>query len=144
MENPEKYLLTCGGRIFCVRCTAMSKHTRKQCRKPALNSSRTRKCGFHGGGKGSGKQTAEGKARIGEAHLIHGRETNERKLERSESSLRLAQLEDVCYAVGLITTAPRSPGRKPLGYRPIRTLEEAKAWVVEDVLHRDNGGRKGE
>jgi hypothetical protein len=122
----------------------MSKHTRKQCRKPALNSSRTRKCGFHGGGKGSGKQTAEGKARIGEAHLIHGRETNERKLERSQGSLRMAQLEDVAHAIGLITSATRTTGRKPLGYRTIRTLEEAKAWVAEDALHRDNGVKKGE
>ena len=116
MKYPEKYLVTAGGRIRCVRCTAMSKNTREQCRKPALKISRTRKCGHHGG-KGSGPKTAEGKARIGKAHLVHGGETNQRKLERSQSSLRLAQLEDVAHAIGLITTAPRSPGRKPLGYR---------------------------
>ena len=50
----------------------------------------------------------------------------------------MAQLADVMHAVGM-TTATRTAGRKPAGYRPIRTLEEAKAWVVEDVLHRDNG-----
>ena len=143
MENPTKYLTTAGGKITCLRCTAMSKQSRLQCKKAALKISRTQKCNFHGGRR-SGPKTAEGKARIGAAHLLHGLETNQRKLERSESSLRMAQLEDVCYAVGLITTAPRSPGRKPLGYRPIRTLEEAKAWVVEDALHRDNGGKKGE
>ena len=137
MKYPEKYLVTAGGRIRCVRCTAMSKNTREQCRKPALKISRTRKCGHHGG-KGSGPKTAEGKARIGKAHLVHGGETNQRKLERSQSSLRLAQLEDVAHAIGLITTAPRSPGRKPLGYRAIRTLEAAKAWVAEDALHTNN------
>lgn len=122
----------------------MSKHTREQCRKPALKISRTQKCGFHGGGKGSGRQTAEGKARIAAAHLVHGRDTNQRRQERSESSLRLAQLEDVAHAIGLITSATRTTGRKPLGYRAIRTLDEATAWVVEDALHRDNGGKERE
>ncbi len=132
MENTEKYLLTCGGRIFCVRCTAMSKHTREQCRKPALKISRTQKCGHHGG-RSTGPKTAEGKARIGAAKWVHGNETNQRKLERSEGSLRMAQIEDVMHAVGM-TTATRTTGRKPSGYRPIRTLEEAKAWVAEDAL----------
>ncbi len=135
MDNPEKYLTTAGGRITCLRCSAMSKQSRLQCRKPALNLSRTQKCGHHGG-KSTGPLTAEGKARIGKAHLLHGEETNQRKLERSEGALKLAQLEDVAHAIGLITTAPRTPGRKPLGYRAIRTLEEAKAWVVEDALQQ--------
>ena len=140
MHNPEKYLVTAGGRIRCVRCTAMSKNTREQCRKPALKISTTRKCGHHGG-KGSGPKTAEGKARIGEAHLIHGRDTNERRRERSQGGLKLAQLEDVMHAVGM-ATATRTTGRKPAGYRAIRTLEEATAWVAEDALHRDNGGKE--
>ena len=141
MKYPEKYLVTAGGRIRCVRCTAMSKHTREQCRKPALKISRTRKCQFHGG-RSTGPKSAEGKARIAASHLVHGEETNQRKLERSQSSLRLAQLEDVAHAIGLITTAPRSRGRKPLGYREIKTMEAAKAWVAEDALHRDNGGKE--
>ena len=134
MENPTKYLVTAGGRITCLRCTAMSKHTREQCRKPALKISKTQKCPFHGG-RGSGPKTAEGKARIGAAHLVHGNETNQRKLERSEGSLRMSQLEDVMHAVGM-TTATRTAGRKPAGYRPIRTLDEAEAWVAEDVLQQ--------
>ena len=127
MHNPTKYLVTAGGRIFCVRCTAMSKNTREQCRKPALKISRTQKCQFHGG-RSTGPKTAEGKARIGAAHLVHGEETNQRKLERSEGSLRMSQLEDVAHAIGLIT-ATRTTGRKPAGYRPIRSLDEATAWV---------------
>ena len=110
MKYPEKYLVTAGGRIKCLRCTAMSKHTGEQCRKPALKISRTRKCGHHGG-KGSGPKTAEGKARIGNAHLLHGEETNQRKLERSESSLRLAQLEDVARPELLAVTEPARPPR---------------------------------
>lgn len=135
MENPEKYLVTAGGRITCLRCTAMSKHTREQCRKPALRISRTQKCGHHGG-KSTGPKTAEGKAQIGAAHLVHGDETNARRLERSEGSLRMAQLEDIMHAVGM-TSAARTTGRKPSGYRAIKTLKEAKAWVVDDVLQLD-------
>lgn len=141
MENPEKYLVTAGGRITCLRCTAMSKHTREQCRKPALRISRTQKCGHHGG-KSSGPKTAEGKARIGAAHLVHGDETNERRLERSEGSLRMAQLEDIMHVLEM-TTATRAAGRKPAGYRPIQTLEEATGWVVEDALQLDKGLPEG-
>ena len=142
MENPEKYLVTAGGKITCLRCTAMSKNTRGQCKNPALKVSRTQKCGFHGV-RGSGPKTAEGKARIGAAHLVHGEETTQRRQARSEGSLRMSQLEDVMHALGM-TTANRTTGRKPTGYWPIRTMEEAKAWVLEDALHRINGGKEGE
>ena len=141
MHNPTKYLVTAGGKITCLRCTAMSKNTREQCRKPALKISRTQKCGHHGG-KGSGPKTAEGKARISAAQWVHGNETNQRRLERSQGALKLAQIEDVMHAVEM-TTATRTTGRKPAGYRPIKTLEEAKAWVVEDVLHTNNRGKEG-
>ena len=140
MKYPEKYLVTAGGRTKSLRCSAMSKRTREQCRKPALKISRTSKCQFHGG-RSTGPKSAAGKARIAAAHLVHGEETNQRKLERSQSSLRLAQLEDVMHALGM-TTADRTTGRKPLGFRAIRTLEAAKAWVAEDALHRDNGGKE--
>ncbi len=141
MENPEKYIVTAGGRITCLRCTATSKHTQLQCAKPALKISRTQKCGHHGGGPKSGKQSAEGKARIGAVHRVHGRETNRVRQERSQGALRMALIEDVAHAIGLIT-ATRTTGRKPAGYRPIRTLDEVKAWVVEDALHRNNGGKE--
>jgi hypothetical protein len=138
MENPTKYLVTAAGRITCLRCTALSKNTRQQCRKPALKASKSQKCGFHGGGPKSGKQSAEGRARIGAAHRIHGRETNTVRQERSQGALRMAQLEDVMHAVGM-TTATRTTGRKPACYRPIKTLEEVKAWVLEDALDSADG-----
>ncbi len=134
----SKFLVLAGGHITCLRCTAMSKNTRQQCRKPALKISRTRKCQFHGGGAKSGKQSAEGKARIGAAHRIHGRETNQVRQERSQGALRMALIEDVAHAIGLIT-ATRTTGRKPAGYRPIKTLEEVKAWVLEDALDSADG-----
>ncbi len=46
----EQYLTTAAGRITCLRCTAKSNRTKLQCGKPALKTSRTQKCGHHGGG----------------------------------------------------------------------------------------------
>ena len=140
MQNPEKYLVTAAGRITCLRCTAMSKNTREQCRKPALKASRTQKCGFHGG-KSTGPKTAAGKARIGAAHRVHGRETNKVRQERSQGALRMALLEDAMHALAM-TNAARSAGRKPLGYKPIRSMEDVRKWVIEDALESADGGKK--
>ena len=134
MHNPFKYLSTAGGRITCLRCTAKSKRTKLQCAKPALKASSKQKCGFHGGGPSSGKQSAEGRARIGAAHRVHGEETTQRRAERSQASLRLAQLEDALHALGM-TTASRTRGRKPSGYWPVKELEDVRRWVVEGGLH---------
>jgi len=142
MENPEKYLITAAGRIRCLRCTALSKNTRQQCRKPALKISRTQKCGHHGGGPKSGKQSAEGKARIGAAHRVHGRETNQIRQERSQAALRMARMEDVMHVLRM-TSAARMPGRKPKGYRPIWTLDEVREWVVEDAQSLVEGRKEG-
>ena len=133
MDNPDKYLITAGGRITCLRCTARSKRSKLQCAKPALKASRSQKCGHHGG-RGSGPKTAEGRARIGAAHRVHGEESNERRAERSQASLRLAQLEDALHALAM-TTASRTRGRKPSGYWPVKTLDDVRRWMVEDALH---------
>jgi hypothetical protein len=133
MDHPLKYLTTAGGRITCLRCTAMSKRSKLQCAKPALKASRTQKCQFHGG-RGSGPKTVEGRARIGAAHRVHGDQTNERRAERSQASLRLAQLEDALHTLGM-STASRTRGRKPSGYWPIQTLDDVRRWMVEDALH---------
>ena len=133
----SKFLVLAGGHIRCLRCTAQSKRTKLQCARPALKVSKTAKCQFHGG-RGSGPKTAKGKARIGAAHLVHGNETNKNRLERSQASLRLAQLEDLMYVLDM-TTAARTPGRKPGGYRKIRTYEEAGVFIASQVLHHDRG-----
>ncbi len=137
----SKFLVLAGGYIRCLRCTAMSKRTKLQCARPALKVSKTAKCQFHGG-RGSGPKTVEGKARIGAARLKHGHETNKNRLERSQASLRLAQLEDLMYVLDM-TTAARTPGRKPGGYKPISTLEAARQFVVEDALQCIKGLPKG-
>jgi hypothetical protein len=137
MDNPERFIELAAGRIKCLRCTARSKNTRQQCRKPALKASRTQKCQFHGG-RGSGPKTPEGRARIGTAHKVHGRETNEKRLERAQGALRMAQLEDVMYVLRM-TKAARSVGRKPVGYKQITTIDEVKAWVAEDAFQGVRG-----
>ncbi len=137
----SKFLVLASGHIRCLRCTAQSKRTKLQCARPALKVSKTAKCQFHGG-RGSGPKTAEGKARIGAAHLKHGHETNQNRLERSQASLRLAQIEDVMH-VARMTTAARTTGRKPAGYKPISTLEAARQFVVEDALRCIKGLPEG-
>ena len=48
-EGKAKYLFTGGGKITCLRCTAKSTLTKMQCGRPAIKTSRTQKCQFHGG-----------------------------------------------------------------------------------------------
>ena len=62
MKKISAMLVTGGGKITCQRCTAMSKRSGEQCKKPALKTSRTQKCDFHGG-RSTGAKTLEGKAR---------------------------------------------------------------------------------
>ena len=128
-------LFTAGGKIRCQRCTAQSSRTGEQCGRPALKSSRTQKCQYHGG-RGSGPKTAEGKARIAAAHTVHSQETKEARAERSAASARLSRLEDAMYVLGM-TSVGRSRGRKATGYVPARTIEDVRQMVVDDLLHSD-------
>jgi hypothetical protein len=116
------FLATAAGRIGCLRCTAKSSRTKQQCGRPALKTSKTQKCGSHGG-LSTGPKTAEGRQRIADAQTVHGRDTKAARLERSRGSLRLTQLDDAARILGLIT-GPRSRGRKPNGYTPLRTIDD--------------------
>ena len=110
----EKFLLTAGGRITCFRCTAKSTRSGNQCLKPALKSSRTQKCGHHGG-RNKGPTTEVGKARSAAANLKTGEYTKDEIEKRSKKLAELHQLEDVCAIVGLINGA-RTRGRKPFNW----------------------------
>ena len=125
-------LITAGGRLVCARCTAKSKRTGGQCGRPALRVSKTQKCQFHGG-RGSGPKTPEGRQRVAQAHTVHGRETRQIRQERSQTALRLAQLEDMMHVLGM-TTATRSRGRKPSSYWPVKTVADAPRVMVEDAI----------
>ncbi len=48
----------------------------------------------------------------------------------------LAQIEDVMHVMGL-TDAPKTRGRKPSGYRPIKTMQEAIDFVVRQLSQQD-------
>ena len=127
----QSTLLTAGSRITCLRCTAQSSRTGNQCGRPALKTSRTQKCQFHGG-RGSGPKTAEGKARIAAAHTKHGEYSKEAAAARSASLAKLSQLEDALHVLKM-TTAPRTGGRKARGYVPIKTLADVQKMVIDNL-----------
>jgi hypothetical protein len=129
----KKTLFTGGGKIQCLRCTAKGNRTGVQCGRPALKSSKTQKCQYHGG-RSTGPKTAEGKARIAVAHSVHGQATNAARAERSAGSARLSRIEDAMYLLEM-TTAPRTRGRKAKGYVPVKTLDDVRHMVLDSVLH---------
>jgi len=112
MEVETDFVLA-GGRIRCCRCQAQSKRTKRQCQAPAMKGKT--KCRFHGG-KSTGPKTLAGRQRIARAKTIHGNETRQIRKERQAGSRRLAELEDLMHELKM-TTAPRTPGRKPKGCR---------------------------
>ena len=128
--HKEPFIVLAGGRIRCRRCQALSRRSKEQCKKPAIRGKLV--CVFHGG-KSTGPRTEEGKARVAQAHTIHGNETKAKREERSRSDAYMRNLEDLLYVFGM-TKAPRWRGRKPSGYRPIKTTEQAVYWIIQDML----------
>lgn len=101
IKNTKSYLVTAGGKIRCRRCTGTSNHTKKQCKRPALKSSKTSKCKFHGGAS-TGPKTQEGKERIRAAHWKHGNETQQAKSRRSKKSALILHLIDIGAQIGML------------------------------------------
>jgi hypothetical protein len=122
ISNPELLLSTAGGQILCARCTAQSSRTKLQCGRPALKTSKTQKCQFHGG-RGSGPKTEEGRRRIAAAHYKHGESSKAARAAYSKSSATLSQLEDAMHILKM-TSAPRTRGKKPRGYKPLHTVHD--------------------
>jgi hypothetical protein len=130
----EKYLSTAGGRITCLRCTAKSVRSGQQCFKPALKSSRTNRCGHHGG-RNKGPVTEAGKARSAAAHIKTGKFTKQAIRERSQKLAEMMQLEDAMHVLKM-TTATRTRGRKPNGYMPLTTIKDVVMFVLDKELNR--------
>jgi len=126
-------LSTAGGKIQCLRCTAKSSRTGVQCGRPALKSSKTQKCQYHGG-RSTGPKTAKGKDRIAVAHTVHGQETSAARTERSAGSARLSRIEEAMYLLEM-TSAPRTRGRKARGYEPVKTLDDVRQMALDSFLH---------
>ncbi len=129
-KQREPTIILANGRIRCRRCQALSKRSRNQCRKPALKGKWV--CDFHGG-KSTGPKTQAGRQRIASAKTVHGKETRAKRRERTESDARMRNFEDLLHVLGM-TSAPRWKGRKPTGYVPITTAEQAKVWIAADIL----------
>jgi hypothetical protein len=130
----EKYLATAGGRIRCLRCTAKSVRSGNQCLKPALKSSRTQKCGHHGG-RNKGPVTDAGKARSAAAHVKTGEFTKQAIRERSQKLAEMMQLEDAMHVLKM-TTATRTRGRKPNGYTPLTSIKDVFEFALDKELNR--------
>ena len=138
IKNLQLFLSTAGGRISCLRCTAQSSRTKLQCGRPAFKTSKTQKCQFHGGGLTSGKQTLEGRSRIAAAHYKHGESTKAVRAEYSKASTTLSKLEDAMHVLKM-TTAPRTRGRKPNGYKPVRSTHDVIQLVLDTEKHSVEG-----
>jgi hypothetical protein len=107
-----------------------------------LKASKTQKCQFHGGSS-TGPKTEQGRSRIAQANLKHGQDTRASIQKSSQVKAKLRQLEDIMYLYGM-TTAPKTRGRKPLGYIPVRTKEQARQLMLQLKLGdqiRSNIGR---
>jgi len=97
--SAPSFITIAGGRIHCLQCDATSKRTGVQCRAAAL-SGKT-KCASHGG-RSTGPKTAEGKARIAAAQLVHGRDTRQARINRSIAMKELERLARAAKAIRLI------------------------------------------
>ena len=141
VDGKALYLVTAGRKIKCLRCTASSTRTKQQCGRPALKTSKTQKCQFHGG-RSTGAKTDEGRQCIANAHYRHGESSKAARQAYSQASAHLRRLEESMYVLG-ITTAPRTRGRKPMGYTPIQTIQDVYQMVIDLELHRNTGSNEG-
>ena len=129
-DGKAMYLVTAGGRICCLRCTARSSRTKLQCAKPALKTSTTQKCGHHGGRRHS----ADVLRRIAEANTVHGEGSKAAKQRYIDDSVLIHELEDALYILKM-ATGPRIRGRKPNGYRGVYSEADVIRMIRERCLH---------
>ena len=129
-DGKAQYLQTAGGKITCLRCTAQSSRTKLQCGRPAIKTSRTQKCQYHGGRP----HTAETLKRISEANTLHGQSTKVAKEQYRHDSALMHELEDA-IAVLKMGEGPKIRGPKPKGYKPVRTQADVVRMIQERLLH---------
>jgi len=112
------------------RCAALFKATGQRCTATTLVGRRT--CLRHGGAS-TGPRTEAGEKRCAAARTVHGWETTAMRQERSLGSARVAVLEAIGFAMGLLK------GTKTRGRRPDRMGEaypELQAMFQKMVLER--------
>ena len=128
-ESKAQYLQTAGGKITCLRCTAQSSRTKLQCGRPAIKTSRTQKCQYHGGRPHS-EETLK---RISEANTIHGEATKAAKEQYRHDSALMHELEDAVHVLKM-GEGPRIRGPKPKGYKPVRTQADVVRMIQERLF----------
>lgn len=121
-NSPKLLMLTAGGKIACKRCKAMSVRTKLQCGRPAIKDKEV--CQFHGG-RSTGPKTLEGCQRVAAANTKHGRYAKAAKAKQIKELVILYQLEDAMHLIGM-SKGPRTRGRKPNGYKPLRKVEDIR------------------
>jgi hypothetical protein len=131
-EGKEQYLVTAGGQIKCLRCTASSTRTKQQCGKPALKTSTSQKCQIHGGRPHS----PEVLRRISEANTIHGESTKAAKAQFRQDAILIRQLADAIRVMKL-GEGPRMRGRKPKGYCGVYSPEDVVRLMRERAEQRE-------
>jgi len=135
MKNVISMLVTAGGKVVCARCAAKSKRSGEQCKKPAMRGKAV--CDFHGG-RSTGPKTQAGKDRQRAAVTKTGEFTQQAMEDRARSMRMLHGLEDAMYVLKM-TTMPRTRGRKPLGYVPLKTVEDVVKFAIDNPLHLPEG-----
>ena len=114
----------------CFRCAAVFRATGQRCTAIAIIGKRM--CSRHGG-KATGPLTEEGRQRCAKARTTHGQETTTMRVERSLASARLALLESVGFALGLMS-GTRTRGRRP--DRMSEVYPELQAFYQKMVIER--------
>jgi hypothetical protein len=132
VDGKAMFLVTAGGQITCLRCTARSTRTKQQCGKPALKVSTTQKCQIHGGRPHS-KKTLEA---IAKANTRHGERTKEAIDQYRKDAIFIRQLEAAMNLLNL-GEGPRMRGRKPAGYRGVHCIEDVVGVLRERGEHTE-------
>ena len=131
VDNKAMFLVTAGGNIRCLRCTASSSRKKQQCGKPALKVSTTQKCQTHGGRPHS----PEVLHRISEANTLNGKSTKAAKEQYRQDAVHILQLEDAMRVLKM-AEGPRMRGRKPNGYRGVYSQADVVRMISEMLLYR--------
>ena len=126
--HDDDVLLLAYGVIRCRRCDGWNLRHARRCLAPAMRGKT--KCYFHSGYRATGPKTEQGKANSAKANLKNGKYTKQAQTEHSEASAQLSQLEDAMYLLGM-SDAPRCAGRKAKGYRPITSLDDVRALLLD-------------
>ena len=132
VDGKASYLVTAGGKIKCLRCTASSTRTKQQCGKPALKVSTTQKCQTHGGRPHS-KKTLEA---IAKSNIRHGESTKQARAQFRKDAIFIRQLEAAMRLLKMVD-GPRMRGRKPAGYSAVHSIEDVVGVLLKRRGHPD-------